>query len=92
MDCDFVYQFVEQNPLGKELMKEIIWRMTPKTCQDHLLLASVSKGMEVPDIFVKFILEWEMRNSREREEQTEELFVGSLQSAEIDEETMRSIK
>lgn len=92
MDCDFVYQFVEQNPLGKELMKEIIWRMTPKTCQDHLLLASVSKGLEVPDIFVKFILEWEMRNSREREEQTEELFVGSLQSAEIDEETMRSIK
>ena len=73
-------------------MKEIIWRMTPKTCQDHLLLASVSKGLEVPDIFVKFILEWEMRNSREREEQTEELFVGSLQSAEIDEETMRSIK
>ena len=92
MDCDFLYQFVEQNPLGKELMKEIIWRMTPKTCQDHLLLASVSKGLEVPDIFVKFILEWEMRNSREREEQTEELFVGSLQSAEIDEETMRSIK
>ena len=92
MDCDFVYQFVEQNPLGKELMKEIIWRTTPKTCQDHLLLASVSKGLEVPDIFVKFILEWEMRNSREREEQTEELFVGSLQSAEIDEETMRSIK
>lgn len=65
--------------------------MTPKTCQDHLLLATASKDLGVPDIFVKFILEWEMKDSREREK-TEELFVGSLQLPEIDEQTMNEIK
>lgn len=66
--------------------------MIPKTCQDHLLLASASKDLGVADVFVKFILELEMKVSREREELTEELFVGSLQLPEIDEQSMNEIK
>lgn len=66
--------------------------MAPKTCQDHLLLASASKDLGVSDVFIRFVLEWEMKASREREEKAEELFVSSLQLTEMDEQTMNEIK